>query len=263
MSDDRRTGQKPRVKARPTDAELASARRARHAAEGAPKNLRRETGARRTKKPVPPEVAARRRAEKLYPDDAYYQRKRPADAGKRPKKKSRKKRNNWGRSIAFTTVAVAAALLVSFLIHSFVFQVIRVSGDSMYSTLLDGDWVCITKYDYWTDAPQRGDIVAVSVQGGGVILRRVVGMPGEKLAIDGNGDTLINGDPLGERYVTLKNYDEYPELGLPGGRYFVLSDNRSEKLDSRDPSVDVISRQNIIGKVKAILFPFERSGVVQ
>ncbi len=262
MSDDRRTEQKPRVAKRPADPELVAARRARHQAEGAPAT-RSPSGAQRAKKPLPPEVAARRRAEKMYPDDAYYQKKRPVDAGKRPKKKSRKKRNNWGRAAAFSAIAVAAALLVSFLIHTFLFQVIIVSGDAMHSTLADGDWVCITKYDYWTHAPKQGDIVAVNVPGKGVILRRVVGMPGETVAIDGNGDTLINGNPLGERYVTLKCYDEYPELVLPGGRYFVLSDNRQVKLDSRDPSVDIISRQSIVGKVRAILFPFGRSGTVQ
>ncbi len=262
MSDDQRRTQQPRVRPRPVDPEMAAARRARHAAEGAPTGRTDKSGQARAKKGVPPEVAARRRAEKRYPDDEYYQKKRPANVS-RPKKKSRKKSDHWGRTATYSAIAVAAALLVSFLIHTFLFQVILVSGEAMYSTLMDGDWVCITKYDYWTHAPKQGDIVAVNVPGQGIILRRVVGMPGETIAIDGNGDTLINGYPLGEGYVTLKNYDGYPELQLPGGRYFVMSDNRTVKLDSRDPSVHLISRQSIVGKVKAILFPFVRSGTVQ
>ena len=259
MNNDHRTENKPRVRPMPEGAE-ASARRARHAAEGAPTGSAKKP---RPKKSQPSPETARRRAEKQYTDDAYYQNPRQAAPKKSAKKGRRpKKKNNWGKSALYSVIAIVCALVISFLIHTFLFQVILVSGDAMYSTLGDGDWVMVTKYDYWTRAPQRGDIVAVSVDGG-VVLRRVVGMPGETVQGDGNGDTLVDGNPLTEPYVALKNYNETATTTLPGGRYYVMSDNRQVTLDSRDPSIGMITRQKIIGKAKSILLPLGRSGTIQ
>ena len=218
------------------------ARRQRLSAEGAPK------------------VRTAPSAKKLYPDDAYYMR------GDAPKKKRRpiKKRTSFGKVAMVTGGSILAALLVAFLIQTFLFQIIVVSGDSMFKVLTGGEWVVVTKYDYWSKEtpPERGDIIAVK-QGGGVVIRRIVALPEETFRIDQNGDTLIGSDPIGEPYVSLKSYEEYPESVLPKGFYFVMNDNRTDKSDSRSPEFGLVSRQKIAGKVRAILFPFGQAGVVQ
>lgn len=249
MNNDRRTSQRPRI-----DAAEAAARRKRRAAEGAPT----------LSKKAPP--SGRKRAERLYPDDAYYTRGQQTGAKRRkPAPRKRKKRTSFGRVLRNTVIAVVLAVALSFATNSFLFQIIQLSGDAMmntYQTLLPGDWVAVTKYDYWSNAPKQGDIVAVKTRDG-LLIRRVIGLPGQRVQIDANGDTLIDGNPLGEQYVHLKNYDEFPEVLLPGGRYFVLCDNRTVTYDSRDPAIDMVSRQDIVGKVRTVVWPIARSGTIQ
>lgn len=262
MRDDRRMEGVTRVRPQTASTKSQSARPAAKNAAQRPAAGARIQG--------PQQPRARREAEYLYPDDAYYKK---ASAGKgrtsnakgpasKRGKKGKKRRENPMRVLFYVAFAVVMALLISFLVRTFLFEIVRVSQDAMYDSLIDGDWVIVTKFDYWSDSPARGDIVAVNVSGqqDGVILRRVVGLPGETLSVDFNGDTLINGNPIGENYVTLRLYEELPEVTLPGGRFFVMSDNRTVKLDSRDPSIDVVRKSNIMGKARAILWPLSRSG---
>lgn len=212
----------------------------------------------------------RREAEYLYPDDAYYKKAsgkaHPASMRKPAKsKKGKKKRTNPLYVLFYLAFAVVTALLISFLLRTFVFEIVRVNGDAMARTLMPGDWVIVTKFDYWTSDPELKEIVAVNVSSkDGVILRRIVGLPEQRVEIDSNGDTLINGELLGEEYVTLKSFDEYPEITLNRGRYFVLSDNRDNeyeiKLDSRSDSVGMVAKKDIVGKVRGIVWPPNRRG---
>ena len=279
MKDDRQTAQRPRVRPRPTALDAAprkaspqaSPKRAPRPAASSPKRAQRplapdqrpeRSAAPRPKKgpTASPRSTQADRARHLYPDDGYYA---PRNARRPPiKKGKRRPRNRWGRSFGYSAVAILFALLAGFLVQSFLFQIIVVSGDAMHMVLNGNEWVVVTKYDYWSEAPKRGDIVAVSTSTG-LVIRRVVGMPDETLSIDQHGDTLINGDPLGEPYVFLKSYDEFPPTELPVGRYFVLCDNRTVSYDSRDPAIGVVTRQKIVGKVKSILYPFDKSGSIQ
>ena len=86
----------------------------------------------------------------------------------------------------------------------------------MYETLMDGDLALVTKFDYQSETPQRGDVVAVELGGNqGYVLRRVVGLPGETVEIVG-GETLINGSKLLESYICLLYTSERTRSMGPG-----------------------------------------------
>ncbi len=212
------------------------------------------------KKPV-----SRRDSEYLYPDDAYYRKPGARPAQRRPAqgvkkgKGSRKKRTNPLYLLFYTAFAVAVALLLSFLLRTFVFEVVQISGDAMYDTLQEGDWVLITKFDYQSANPMPRDIVSVGVKNTDqVVIRRVIATPGQRVEITGMGDTMIDGIALAEPYVTLRSYEPYPERTLPGSRYFVLSDNRSVTLDSRDDGRVGLVEKHRLGRVRAVVWPLSR-----
>ena len=197
------------------------------------------------------------------------QARKKAHGKRRPVK--RRRRAGFFSVLLYSAFAVCAALLIGFLLKTFVFEFVDVSGNAMYQKLLNGDRVLVTKFDYWSDSPSRGDIVAVRVDGddSGIILRRVVGLPGETIEIT-DGQVYIsledeNGQQskyeLNERYI-FNNYYTMEPLELGVGRYFLLSDDRTVMLDSRSDQVGVVSKNRIIGKVRSIVWPFDRFGAV-
>ena len=261
MKDDRRMEPRPRVRpsTKPGTPKPRPVRQDGAAAPQRARPARPAQGQGQGQRQSPARRAPERYNGGYAPGYADEQRRRR----KRPIRKSHKRlKPNWGRALGYSAISVIAALVIGFLVQMFLFQIIVVSGDAMHKMLVGGEWVFLTKYDYWSEAPQRGDVVAVRTNEG-LVIRRVVGMPGEALAIDQHGDTLINGDPLGEPYVGLISYDEYPATELPLGWYFVMCDNRTVKFDSRDEKMGPVSRQRIVGKVKTILFPFDKSGSIQ
>ena len=149
---------------------------------------------------------------------------------------------------------VGALGVVSFLLVShFVFESIKVSGQSMYPTLLpDGNyWVnhCI----YLRREPQRQEIVAVKdPQDGVLIVKRIIALPGESVYFK-KGFVFVNGQKLNETYLPLhtatfayeKSEDEFTCCGKD--QYFVLGDNRGNSMDSR--TFGPVPRQDILGKV--------------
>lgn len=183
---------------------------------------------------------------------------RARNAAQRKRAKKRRRRESAGRIMLNWLIALTLALLLGFICKTFVFEMIAVKGDAMYATLGEGEVVMVTKYDYWSEAPARGDIVAVSVSDG-IVLRRVVGLPGERIAIE-NGETVIDGQVIVEPYIGLRTYDNYAEVNIPSGRFFVMSDNRTVTYDSRSADVDLINKNRIIGKARTVVWPLNRLG---
>ncbi|MDL2206237.1 signal peptidase I [Eubacteriales bacterium OttesenSCG-928-N13] len=201
----------------------------------------------------------RRDAEYLYPDDAYYRKGQPqrSSGKKSPTKKKKKKRTNPLYTLFYIAFAVVAALLVAFLLRSFVCEVVQVQGDAMAYTLDNGDWVLATKFDYRSQDsnPQMGDIVLVNLEKqNGKIIRRVVGLPEQTVEITGGGDTLINGETISEPNVSLMHYQAMEKREMERGRYFVMSDNRSVTMDSRDELVGNV-KKNQLSKVRMVVWP--------
>jgi signal peptidase I len=104
------------------------------------------------------------------------------------------------------------------------------------------DRVIANRLVYWFHAPRRGDILVFKAparveavcSAGGTLIKRIVGLPGEKLSMR-NGLVLVNGVPLAEPYVRpgYRGRECGDWAGIAGEGYFVLGDNRTMSCDSR------------------------------
>ena len=115
-----------------------------------------------------------------------------------------------------------------------------------------------------TKAFNRGDLIGFYYQGK-ILLKRVIALPDDEIAIDAEGDVYVNGEKLAEPYVTEKGLGdcdlEFP-YKVPGTGYFVLGDQRTNSVDSRNSVIGAISQDDIIGKVFIRVWPFSRFGFV-
>lgn len=157
-----------------------------------------------------------------------------------------------------SVLVVVAAITV--LITTLFLPILQISGDSMSPTLEHDEIVILLK----TKDFDRGDLVGFYYQGK-ILLKRVIALPGEEVAIDGDGNVYVDGEMLEEPYVTeicLGDCDlEFP-YKVPGTSYFVLGDQRSNSVDSRNSAIGAVSRDDIIGKVFLRVWPIPKFGLV-
>ena len=148
-----------------------------------------------------------------------------------------------GRTLATIVVVVAIAVLISTLFM----PVIQVSGDSMSPTLNDGDVLVLFK----TKSLKNGDICCISWQNK-LLLKRVIGLPGDSIDIKEDGTVFVNGKVLDEPYLIEKSIGisdmTFPYV-VPGDSYFVMGDKRSTSIDSRNSLVGNVGRDQIVGKM--------------
>lgn len=150
-------------------------------------------------------------------------------------------------------ILLVSALLLSFLIRTYVIQPYRVEMTSMVSTLQPNDLVLVEKISYRFHEPQRGDIVVFTPPNNpsDKYIKRVIGLPNETISIQ-NGVVFINGKPLKEPYINSPMQD-MGEVKIPSDSVFVMGDNRSVSLDSR--SFGPIKISSIIGKAICVYWP--------
>ena len=190
-----------------------------------------------------------------------------------------KPKKSWKKELREWIVSLAAALMVVFFIRSFLFQIIRVDGDSMYSTLLNNERLFVTIPDVRLGGVERGDIVICRYPNRGItnFVKRAVAVPGDTIyrecgvthvvyqTTDKNGETVTVDEMLDERYslyFPLGSSDDYEAYTLGENEYFVVGDNRYNSHDSRDwndnsPNGDVgpITEDMIVGKVQCVVWP--------
>lgn len=154
----------------------------------------------------------------------------------------------WGSSHAKTAASMAVQILLLALIAiAFFVRTPQVSGFSMAPHIDSGEFVVINTAAYRIGPVRRGDIIAFEHDrpAPSVYLKRVVGLPGERLEIH-HGAVFIDGAPLGEPYVRYRDDRSTTPVTVAPGSYFVLGDNRANSDDSRDwglvPSAEIIGR---------------------
>lgn len=165
--------------------------------------------------------------------------------------------------IAWMKILFFTALTVLF-VRQFLFEPVEVRGTSMMPTFRDADKVLMMKVsniDYF-------DIIVFKAPGDKNFIKRVIGMPGDKISMI-EDRLMLNGEPIDETYLQKnrlvesqqgqgKLTEDFGEVIVPRGSYFVLGDNRLNSVDSRD--IGFISEKAIVGEVKIRLAPFKNLG---
>jgi len=125
----------------------------------------------------------------------------------------------------------------------------RVKGNSMYTTLCDKDivllWRLVREYN-------QGDIIFFhNEKENREVVKRIIGMPGDSIDIDAQGNVLVNGVLLEEDYVTSATLIRDGDISFPvqlgEDEYFVMGDNRAISYDSRE--IGPIKIEDIDGRV--------------
>lgn len=111
---------------------------------------------------------------------------------------------------------------------------------------------------------RRGEIIAF-YNNDKILLKRVVGLPGDTISIDNDGVLYVNGERQAETYVmtlSLEPCDISFPVEVQKDSYFVLGDRRTTSMDSRSESIGLVARDKIIGKVLFRVWPFSKLGPV-
>ena len=164
-------------------------------------------------------------------------------------------------------VYIVIIVLLSLCIITFVGQRTKVSGHSMETTLSDGDNLIVDKITYRFRDPQRFEIIVFPFQyeEHTYYIKRIIGLPGETVQVI-DGYVYINGEMLDENYGLEVMEDPgiaAEPITLGDDEYFVLGDNRNHSSDSRDPSVGVLHRSDIMGRAWIRIWPFDKFGVIK
>jgi len=160
-------------------------------------------------------------------------------------------------TIIIIVVAAACAVLVS----AFICPILRIYGHSMNDSLKEGDIVIAVRgADF-----QQGDVIAFYYNNN-LLVKRVIGNAGDWIDLDRDGTVFVNGQELEEPYLTEKDYGEsnitYP-YQVPDSRIFVMGDNRSASIDSRNTALGCVSQEQIVGKAGFRIWPLDRIGPVR
>ena len=164
-------------------------------------------------------------------------------------------------------IYIGVVLGVTFLIITFVGQRTHVSGESMKNTLDHGDQLIVDKITYRFRDPERFDIIVFPFhyKENTYYIKRIIGLPGETVQI-ADGTIYINGQVLEESYGREVMQDPgiaAEPITLGEDEYFVLGDNRNQSSDSRDPSVGLIHRDEIIGRAWLRIWPLNSFGILK
>ena len=164
----------------------------------------------------------------------------------------------------YIIIIIAVLLCVQYVV-----TIQQILGPSMNPTLYEKDAVLLNKFAYRVGKIKRGDIIALNYNGEKFMVKRVVGLPGEKVEYKDNV-LYINGEPFKENYLgsdvvtedfsveTLKNSESDT---IPEDMYLVLGDNRPNSQDSRD--YGLINRKEIIGKTTFRIWPLSKIGILK
>jgi len=193
-----------------------------------------------------------------------------------------KPKKDWKKEAREWIISIAVALLVVFVIRTFLFQIIRVDGDSMNSTLLNNERLFVSVLDTKFDDIDRGDVVICYYPNRGRtnFVKRAVAVPGDQVyrengvthvlyeTTDADGNVQVVDEMLDERYALYflgGSSDDYAPYTLGENEYFVVGDNRYNSHDSRDwndfsaeNDVGPITGDMIVGKVRSVFWPLNR-----
>ena len=175
----------------------------------------------------------------------------------------KKMRELFGRVTYIVVLVCAVHLTVTY-----VGQRTVVAGDSMLNTLHDKDNLIIDKVSYRFRDPERYEIIVFPYRHAEetFYIKRIIGLPGETVQIK-DGYVYINEQKLEESFgrevIRADRYGQAAEpITLGQDEYFVLGDNRNESADSRETSVGILKREDLIGRAWVRIWPLDSFGVL-
>jgi signal peptidase I len=175
--------------------------------------------------------------------------------------------------------AIILAILIAFFIRTFVIQAYKIPSGSMKPTLLIGDHILVSKFNYGIrlplirstlipiGTPKRGDIVVFIYpeDRSKDFIKRLIGLPGDKIEIR-DKKILLNGLPWSDAHgVNVDNLiipgsvqprDNFGPVTVPEGSLFVMGDNRDESYDSR--FWGVVPMKDVLGKALIIYWSWNQ-----
>lgn len=172
-----------------------------------------------------------------------------------------KYRSRFGSVLWNTIFILIVVAAVTVLVAVLWLPILEIYGTSMAPTLEEGEIVMAVNIQKF----ERGDVVAF-YYGNKLLVKRVIGLPGERVNITEDGVIYVNGVALKEPYIrelSLGDCDVELPIEVPFEKYFVVGDNRKTSLDSRSTSVGCVGEDQIAGKVIMRVWPLNKLSVVK
>lgn len=156
-----------------------------------------------------------------------------------------------------TLVVVAAAAI---LVANLWLPILKVTGTSMSPTLQEGQVLMASKgHDFKT-----GDVIAFYYNNK-ILVKRVIAMPGDWVNISEDGTVYVNDIAIDEPYLNEKALGdcniELP-YQVPESKIFVMGDNRSVSLDSRNTAIGCVSEEQVVGRIAFAIWPLSKIGKI-
>jgi signal peptidase I len=158
------------------------------------------------------------------------------------------------------------AIIIVAPIRMFIAQPFVVSGESMFPTFKDGEYLIVDEISYIIGKPNRGDVIIFRYPGNTkrFFIKRIIGMPNEEISIKNGIVRIINqenpeGFELNEPYIDEK-FNTVTDYKTEIDEYFVMGDNRNRSSDSREwaePLTTKLTDKLIIGRAYLRLFPLK------
>lgn len=167
-------------------------------------------------------------------------------------------------------VWLISIIIIVKLAQTFIIQPFIVDGGSMIPTFHNKEFLLVDKISYRLGDPNRGDVAIFKLYegandqyGGKYLIKRIIGLPGERVSIKDGVTTIYNkenpeGFVLNESYVTYKDIYKNVDITLDEGHYFMMGDNRTQSYDSRDWGP--LDEENLKGQVLFRLYPVSEIG---
>lgn len=205
---------------------------------------------------------------------------------------------NIGKEIFEWVYTILIAIVIAVVVKAFIFDVVKVDGESMYPTLKNADRLIVTKLGY---KPEMGDIIILDSayvareqyiddleESRGVkmnfiqkfslkfnapdylkekfYVKRVIALPGQTIDIK-DGKVFLDGVELNESYYEGKTFKidsrmEFPAT-VPDDCVFVMGDNRGHSKDSRSSELGFVPYKAVMGKSQFRILPVNAIGLTK
>lgn len=160
--------------------------------------------------------------------------------------------------LKFLVIALAIVLPI----RMWIAQPFVVSGESMYPTFHDKDYLIVDEISYIVGEASRGDVVIFRYPNDTkrFFIKRIIGLPNEKIKVDRSVITITNkehpeGFSLIEPYINEKDFVGFGEYETKDNEYFVMGDNRNRSSDSR--IWGILPENLMVGKAFLRLLPIK------